>query len=381
VFWFWLFVGPALVLAVLSLRGERTRARFVAERLQTHEDANLPSATVIVPIEGPEESLRENLAALIALDYPDYELIVAVRTAKAIPPAVLPSRVIVVVGGAGETGGSDRIKNLSAGVRVSRKRSQIFAFAAGGGRVSKNWLRALAAPLAAPEVAASTGYCWYTPEPPDFWSLIRSVWNAPVAGLLGPGNSPFVWTGAMAMRKETFFELHLTEAWRNARSEDGILIRAIRKAHRAIAFAPGAMAAVTGRVSAREFLRFAQRQMDLARVYLPRLWWSALIAHVFYCGAMVAAITASLHGSRGAEWALVVQLGLGMLKGVNRATLARAGLPDREAWFKRHAWVHALWVPLATWVWLWVLLTSAFSVALKWRGTRYGLPRADRLKA
>jgi hypothetical protein len=381
VFWFWLFVGPALVLAVLSLRGERKRARFVAERLQPHGDANLPPATVIVPIEGGEEDLRENLAALVSLDYPDYELIVAVRTAAAIPPAVLPSRVIVVLGGAKENGATDRIKNLSAGVRVSRKRSQIFAFATGGGRVSKNWLRALAAPLADPEVAASTGYCWYTPEPPDFWSLMRSVWNAPVAGLLGPGNSPFVWAGAMAIRKETFFELHMTEAWRNAHSEDAVLLRAIRKAHRAIAFAPGAMVAVAGRVSAREFLRYAKRQMDIVRVHLSHLWWRALLAHVFYCGAMAAAIAASVRGSRAAEWALVAQLGIGMLKGVNRAALARAALPDREAWFKRHAWVHALWVPLATWVWLWVLLASALSGALAWRGRRYGLPRAARLRA
>jgi len=381
VFWFWLFVGPALVLAVLSLRGERKRARFVAERLHPPGDANLPSATVIVPIEGAENDLRENLAALVSLDYPDYELIVAVRTASAIPPAVLPSRVIVVVGGAKENGGTDRIKNLTAGVRVSRKRSQIFAFATGGGHVGRDWLRALASPLADPDVAASTGYCWYTPEPPDFWSLMRSVWSGPIAGLLGPGNNPFVWTGAMAIRKETFFELHLTEAWRNAENEQGTLIRAIRKAGRAIAFAPGAMVAVAGRVSATEFLRFARRQMDIARVHLPRLWWSALVAHVFYCGAMAATITASIRGSRGAEWALVALLGLGMLKGVNRATVARAELPDREAWFKRHAWVHALWVPLATWLWLCVLLASVFSGALEWRGRRYGLPRTARMRA
>ena len=45
-----------------------------------------------------------------------------------------------------------------------------------------------------------------------------------------------------------------------------------------------------------------------------------------------------------------------MLKGLNRATLARAALPDCEAWFRRHQWVHAIWVPLATWVWLVVLV-------------------------
>ena len=74
--------------------------------------------------------------------------------------------------------------------------------------------------------------------------------------------------------------------------------------------------------------------MMLARFYVPRLWWGALVAHFFYCGGMAAAIAASIRGSRGAEWVLVAQLGLGMLKGVNRATLAKAELPECEAWFQ-----------------------------------------------
>jgi hypothetical protein len=111
--------------------------------------------------------------------------------------------------------------------------------------------------------------------------------------------------------------------------------------------------------------------MIMARVHLPRLWGSALIAHVFYCGGMAAAIMASIRGYRGAEWALVVQLGLGMLKGVNRATLAMAELPGHEAWFKRHAWVHSLWVPLATWVWLFVLISSIFTRTVDWSASRY----------
>jgi len=88
---------------------------------------------------------------------------------------------------------------------------------------------------------------------------------------------------------------------------------------------------------------------------------------------MVAAIVASVKGSRGAEWVLVAQLGLGMLKGANRATLAMAELPEYAPWFKRHAWVHTLWVPLATWVWLWILLSSAFTRTIEWRGGKYVL--------
>jgi hypothetical protein len=42
--------------------------------------------------------------------------------------------------------------------------------------------------------------------------------------------------------------------------------------------------------------------------------------------------------------------------------------------------VHTLWVPLATWIWLIVLLASAFGNRIEWRGNRYRLktvhPRA-----
>ncbi len=359
-FWFWFFVGPALALAIFALRRERRRARWVAERLAADPDDPTPAATLIVGLDGPEEHLRENLAALASQNYPNYELLVAARTAADIPPDSLPPRVTVVLGGAQDEKTSARIQNLLSGVRAARKRSEILAFADTAGRVSMGWLRALAAPLADPEVGASTGYRFYAPEPPDFWSLVRSVWDAPIAGLLGPGDNPFAWCGSLAMRKDKFFELRVPDAWRGSPSEDGALTQAVHKARCQIAFAPGALLAYTGRAGARQFFSEAQRLMAMARAWFPRLWWSALAAHVFYCGGMAAAVTASVRGSRGAEWALVVQLGLGMLKGVNRATLAKAELPDREAWFKRHAWVHSLWVPLGTWVWLCVLLSSVF---------------------
>jgi cellulose synthase/poly-beta-1,6-N-acetylglucosamine synthase-like glycosyltransferase len=331
-----------------------------------------------VPLEGAEEDLRENLAALVSLDYPDYELIVAVRTARTIPPAVLPSRVIVVLGGAREMGGSDRIKNLSAGVRVSRKRTQIFAFATGEGRVSKNWLRALAAPLADPDVAASTGYCWYTPEPPDFWSLMRGVWDAVAAGTLGAGDNRFAWGGAMAMRKELFFEAGVPEFWRGELTDDYTLSEAVHAAGLQIAYAPGALTPCVEHTPAGSFLRWIRRQMAITRIYVPRLWWPALIAHIFYCGGMAASAIASINGSRLAEWALIAQLSPGMLKGLNRATLAKAALPEYESWFKRHAWVHAIWVPLGTWVWLIALVSSAIGNSIEWRGRRYALKRRQR---
>ena len=88
--------APSLLLAALSLRGERKRAEYVARRLAERTE-DLPPATVIVPVKGYDEGLRENLEALATLDYPDYELIVTAHSAGDIPPGVLPARVRVVL--------------------------------------------------------------------------------------------------------------------------------------------------------------------------------------------------------------------------------------------------------------------------------------------
>ena len=377
--WFWFFTGPALLLAFLSLRGERKRAAYVAEKLAEPPPASLPPATVIVPVKGVDAGLRENLAALAAQEYPNYELIVVAHAAADIPAGVLPSRVRVVLAHAEEPGTGEKVLNLRTAVRFARRESQLFAFADSDGLVSPIWLRALAAPLhegwLADRVGASTGYRWFAPVPPDFWSLMRSVWDAVIAGTFGPSGNAFAWGGSMAIRRETFQDIRVSDFWRDTVSDDYALSDAVRRAGLQIVFAPGAMAVSTGGTTARAFLKWARRQLTITRVYRPWLWWMALAAHVFYCGGMAAAVAASIGGSRGAEWVLLAQLSPGMLKGANRATLAKAELPAWQDWFKRHAWVHTLWVPLATWIWLIVLLASACGNRIEWRGRRYRLHR------
>jgi cellulose synthase/poly-beta-1,6-N-acetylglucosamine synthase-like glycosyltransferase len=371
---YWFLAGPALLLAALSLRGERKRAAYVARRL-AERPKDLPPATVIVPVKGSDEGLRENLEALAALDYPDYELIVTAHSAGDIPAGVLPARVKVVLAHGTDPVGAEKIQNLMAAVRAARKRSRVLAFADSDGRVSRGWLRALVAPLEEPGVGASTGYRWFLPDPPDFWSLLRGVWDAVAAGTLGPGDCRFAWGGAMAIRKEVFFEARVPDFWQGALSDDYALSQAVHAAGLSIAYAPGALTPCREHITGGRFFGWIHRQLAITRIYAPRLWWAALIAHIFYCGGMAASIAASIRGNRLAEWALIAQLSPGMLKGLNRATLAKAVLPEHEAWFKRHAWVHAIWAPLATWVWLVALGSSAFARSIEWRGRRYPLKR------
>jgi hypothetical protein len=378
-FWFWFFVGPAIVLAFLSLRGEKERARYIESSLTPPDPSDgWPRVTLIVPVKGADEGLRENLASLHALDYPGYELIITARTAADIPPGVLPDRVKVVVGSHGEQGGSEKIQNLNAAVRMAARTSTVLAFADSDGRASSGWLRALVAPLAEEGVGASTGYRIYLPSPPDFWSLVRSVWNAAILSTLGPGDSAFAWGGAMAIRRDLFAELHVAEYWKSWVSDDYALAEAVHAGGLRVAFAPGAMIAATDHCTCREFFLWARRQLITTRIYHPGLWWTGLLAHFFYCGGMAAAIAASVMGNRLAEWALLVQLSPGMLKGTNRTVLAKAELPEFRKWFDRHGWVHTWWVPFATWIWLITLVSAAFTDTVTWRGNRYTMTRPPR---
>jgi hypothetical protein len=200
--------------------------------------------------------------------------------------------------------------------------------------------------------------------------------------MLGPGDNAFAWGGAMAIRKETFFEIRVTEFWQGTVSDDYALAAAVHAAGLTIAYAPGALTPSFDRPGCRAFFAWIKRQMTLTRVYQPRLWWMGLAAHVYYCGIMLASIMLWAGGYRWAAAPLAVQFGCGIVMGWRRAALARMALPDYGSWFHRNGWAHAALVPLATWVWLISFLTSAWSDEIEWRGKGYKLkkpkwPRAN----
>jgi len=167
----------------------------------------------------------------------------------------------------------------------------------------------------------------------------------------------------------------VAEYWKNTLSDDYALSAAVHAAGGTIAYAPGALVPCLEHTTAAGFFRWIRRQLTFTRVYNPRQWWPGLVAHIIYCGGMAASAIASAKGYRLADLVLVAQLLPGMLKGFNRVTLAKAALPEYEAWFRRHAWVYGIGVPLATWIWLVGLAASAFGNTLEWRGSRYGLKR------
>ncbi len=370
--WYWAVAGPAITLALLSLRGGRARAQYIRNRL-TAPEGLLPPATVIVPVKGDDEGLRDNLLALASQAYPDYELIVCAHSADDVPRGVLPpyAKVVLAYGDAPNT--AEKIQNLMAAVHAARKHSEVYAFADSDGRPTARWLRSLVAPLAEKGVGASTGYRWFMPDPADFWSMLRAAWDAVAAGVLGPGDNRFAWGGAMAIRKDVFYDAGVPEAWKGRISDDYALSAAVRAKGLKIVYAPGALTPSREHIEATRFFGWIRRQMSITRAYAPALWWPGLIAHVFYCSAMVMSVLIAVRGYRLAWIALALQLLPGMWKARQRVRLAGLSLPEHDRWFERCTWAHVILSPVATWAWLFALGSSGFVRTIEWRGRRYRL--------
>ena len=368
--------AAALALAARSLVALRRSRRYYAERLADRcQNRYLPRVTLIVPVKGPEEGLAENLRSLATQDYPDYELIVVARCAEDVPAGVTPERARLILAGDGDPSTGEKVNNLVAAVRHASEETEVLAFADSDGRVEAGWLRALVAPLAEPGVGAATGYRVYVPEPPDAPSLLRALWNGSILGSLGDGDSPLVWGGAMAIRRQTFIQARVLESWRGTVSDDYALAEAVRRAGMRIRFAPGALVASTDHVTARGLTAWVRRQLVITRVYNPGLWRMSLWATAVYCGATIASLAASIFGEM-AGWGLLVLLAAQeILKADGWMRLAASALPAARVWADRFGKRLACRAPLTPWIWLAGLALSAYACEIEWRGRRYRLSR------
>jgi hypothetical protein len=209
--------------------------------------------------------------------------------------------------------------------------------------------------------------------------MLRSAWNAVIAGGFRPGDNRFAWGGSMAMRKDTFLQVRVLDYWRGVVSDGYALSAAVHEAGLRIAWAPGATVRCADGVGFGELVEWTRRQLAITRCYGPGLWRIAFAAHVVYCGGMVACLVAAAAGRPEALWGLAPVVLPGMLKGWRRAARARMLVPEAGI----SPAVHALFVPVATWLWMLSLALSAAGRTIVWRGVRYALQRpawADKLK-
>jgi len=391
-----LFLGAALIAqSAWSLHDGYRFLAYLQRSLRAAPRGFQPAAALIVPVRGLEPELDGNVNALLAQDYPDYQLIFAVARKSdpaynwlmarcSQPPGAEhgPLTAQVVLAGVTEERG-EKVNNLLAALKVISPRAEILVFADADARPRSNWLRSLIDPLGDPAVTVSTGFRWYLPAAGSA-SRARAAWDASIATLLGEHRSNFAWGGSMAMRAQDFRRLKVAERyWAHTVSDDYGLTRAVRDAGGWVRFEPKCLVAGTGGVIWAEFVRWANRQIIITRVYARHLWAWGLASHLLFCGTIALGLGVAWFGSDGsarllAAGSVISILLLGLAKARLRSRVARLAFPEEMR--GADASCYWRWWPLIPWIMLLNFVTAGLTRRIEWRGTEYELVSPDEVR-
>src|SRR5438046_4645087 len=213
----------------LRMRGHVRRAMRLAF------GAFLPPVVVILPVRGMDPGFDDNVRAILRQTYPKYRLVVvaddpvdsAADQVRAIARETSRVPVSVVVADPGDLPG--KVNAVRSGLLHLTPTDEVVVFADSDIRPAADWLRQLVQPLADSTVGVATGFRWYVPPRPTFWSLVRTEWNAVSANVLFDPRRAFAWGGSCAMRRETVSRINLSQRWREVLSDDLVLTHGVRE--------------------------------------------------------------------------------------------------------------------------------------------------------
>ena len=388
-YFFYLLVVVQIALGIYSLWDGYEWLRAVRGRLSTHAGFYSPMAALICPCKGAEPGLEDNLMSLTRFEYANYEIFFTLATS--LDPALkIVERVKaastrpvhIVIAGPPENCG-EKVHNLRRAVEGLTENLEVIVFTDSDVRVPKGWLTKLIAPLQDPRIGATTAYRWIIPSRAigsgGFASAMASAWNASVATMLGRPRENFCWGGGTAIRRSTFNDVGVLDAWQGAISDDFALTHALEAAGKPIVFCPECLAATLHPWTGTSLVEFTNRQILITRVYAPKRWGMGMAAHLGYVITMLfAAIVIVLQMAGGDPWmnlalvAFVVPF-LAVIKGVLRTIAVTEMLPEWKAQLGQWSWVWTALAPVVPFLFAWNFVSSLLSRRMRWRNVRYEL--------
>lgn len=318
---------------------------------------------VFCPCKGIDAEFEKNVRSILEQDYPNYDVRFVVESEHDPAFAVLREigvSDIVIAGPAKDRG--QKVHNLISAVQTAPHDASIFVFCDSDARFPRHWLSSLVAPLKHGNVA--TGYRWYVADSFQLPTLFHSAWNASIVTQLGDHQHNFAWGGSMALRRSTFEELRILDAWAGALSDDFAVTNTAEKSAAPIVFVPECLVPSYGRCSWRELLEFTTRQIIITRVYNPRMWRLAFVSQLIFNVAFWPLLV------RGSLLAAVIYL-LSVGKNWVRLDAVRSVLPS--AVLSNSRWFYILSSPFIGLLYLYNLLRSAFTREIVWRQIHYKL--------
>jgi len=347
-----------------------------------------PSVTVIRPIRGLDVGAKENLQALLSMDYPGALEILCVFDSETDPAYPLvrdliaqrkapgAGRAQVLIAGAPPSGRTGKLNAMLLGVREAR--SELVAFNDSDTRPGPKLLRHLVdALLSNPRAGATFAPIVAVCDAPRIgdvgYALLVNAWYSPSVALVsGPhGELPFIMGQLMVFRPEALESIGGVGCAEGQLVDDMYIGKRITEAGWQNVMITEPLPVVTGGMGLGQFLRTFRRWILFSQGGLPKSFtrfnWGRGVAAWLAWVALAAALVSGQLPAAIAPAAAVAAFAASQLR------LQRSlGGPSFPAW--------GLWMaPLLPIVATLVALSTRLSRKVDWRGRSYSLDRGARL--
>jgi cellulose synthase/poly-beta-1,6-N-acetylglucosamine synthase-like glycosyltransferase len=200
---------------------------------------------------------------------------------------------------------SDKIHNLLACYRASSPDCKVLVVLDADIEPHPLLLQRLVTPLADDGVGAVTGYRWLVANERSLVRTVATMANA--ASAVSFWLSQNVWGGTLAIRKDTFVGLGVASVWRDALSDDLTLRRLLLTHGRRVVSISDGLAVSHQNYDWPGYWEFLIRQLRIARVYTPSLWWQVVAFYVLTVPTALYGVLGSAGWTVGL-WSTVVPL-------------------------------------------------------------------------
>lgn len=361
------------------------RVRVLSRTDQAVDPNFQPDTAIILCLRGADPSIRECLRSIEQQDYRNFELNIVVDDRE--DPALgivheftKEATIVPQVHWIPERLSSCSLKcsAVISGIKNASKQAEVFALIDADAIVAKDWLSRLIAPLADPEVGASTGNRWFAiPSRNKLASTVRCIWNA--AAIVQMYLYEIPWGGSLAMRRDVIEKTNLLDHWSRGFCEDTMLTRILHRDGYRIA-RPTELVVVNDEATTyRGAFRWIQRQLLTVRLHHPRwpfIWVHGVGTGLPLLGVVLLGLSLYLRTGVASMILLLTLLifelvNYGMLLGVhdvNRKLLERSGQTQGG---RMPRLLYALALPATQVIHFFANLAASVTKQVSWRQVRY----------
>ena len=351
-----------------------------------------PRVALIVPFKGEEPGLAEHLDRLCSQRYDDAIFLFIVESEQDPAVPVLraamerhdPRQVTLLVAGESPDTRGQKVHNQLCAMehlQASDHGETIWVFADSDAAVGEHWLSELVMPLCREPIGVTTGYRWLVPQADatgrvPLAARLASIVNASAVGFMVRERFALAWGGSMAIRRELALELDYPGLLENSLSDDYMMSHMIHQSGKRIYFVPRCLVASPCDLNWQGLCDFARRQYLITKVYMPWLYYGALMLPTLYVAGLLTAITVLLLADGpmriAAAVALVWVIIMDLWRSRRRATLIGRALGEDVLQRMKST---LLLDRLATPMWMalhgGLMFTAFFGRTITWRGKTY----------